>query len=81
LQAGGTARDGGDRTDMTKEESLLFTLSEFIADRSEEIRSGAYEIEIANVADGDILELTSFGVSISGGGKFKISIDLSYGSI
>ena len=53
-------------------------LSEFLTERKEGIESGAYEIEIANVDDGDILELSSFGISVSGHGRFKINIDLTY---
>lgn len=63
---------------MTSNENLLVALSEFIADRKEGVLSGAYEIEIANVDDGVILDLSSFGISISGMGKFKINIDLTY---
>jgi hypothetical protein len=37
-----------------------------------------YEIEISNVEDGDLLQLASFGISVSGEGKFKINIDLAY---
>jgi hypothetical protein len=61
---------------MTINETLLIALSEFIADRKEGIMAGAYEIEIANIDDGDILDLNSFGISVSGKGKFKINIDL-----
>jgi len=63
---------------LTNNESLLLALSEFISDRKEGILEGAYEIEIANVDDGDILDLNSFGISVSGEGKFKINVDLVY---
>ena len=63
---------------LTNNETLLLALSEFIADRKEGLRAGAYEIEISNVDDGVILDLDSFGVSVSGKGKFKINIDLVY---
>jgi hypothetical protein len=61
---------------LTNNETILLALSEFIADRKEGLRAGAYEIEISNVDDGVILDLDSFGVSVSGEGKFKINIDL-----
>jgi hypothetical protein len=63
---------------MTNTENLLIALSEFIADRKEGIRSGMYEIEIANADEGATMELTSFGISVSGQGKFKINIDLAF---
>ena len=63
---------------MSDTENLLIALSEFIAERKEGILSGVYEIEISNVEDGDLLQLASFGISVSGQGKFKINIDLSY---
>ena len=61
---------------MSETESLLVALSEFIADRREGIESGVYQIEISNTEDGALLELQSFGISISGAGRFKINIDL-----
>jgi hypothetical protein len=61
---------------LTNNENLLLALSEFIADRKEGILAGAYELEIANVEDGAILDMESFGISVSGEGKFKINIDL-----
>ena len=63
---------------MSDTENLLIALSEFIAERTEGILSGVYEIEISNVEDGDLLQLASFGISVSGEGKFKINIDLAY---
>jgi hypothetical protein len=63
---------------VTSNERLLLALSEFIADRKEGLKAGAYEIEISNVDDGVILDLDSFGISVSGEGKFKINIDLVY---
>ena len=63
---------------MSDTENLLIALSEFIAERKEGILSGVYEIEISNVEDGDLLQLASFGISVSGEGKFKINIDLGY---
>ncbi|UCF98987.1 MAG: hypothetical protein JSV89_05470 [Spirochaetaceae bacterium] len=63
---------------MPDTENLLIALSEFIAERKEGILSGVYEIEISNVEEGDLLQLASFGISVSGQGKFKINIDLSY---
>ena len=63
---------------MTDTENLLIALSEFIAERKEGILSGVYEIEISNVEEGDLLEMASFGISVSGVGKFKINIDLAY---
>jgi hypothetical protein len=61
---------------MTDTDSLLIALSEFIADRREGIVSGVYEVEISNVEDGALLSLNSFGISVSGEGRFKINIDL-----
>ena len=61
---------------LTGNETLLLALSEFIADRKDGLKSGAYEIEISNVDDGVLLDLESFGISVSGEGKFKINIDL-----
>jgi hypothetical protein len=63
---------------MTDTENLVVALSEFITERKEGILSGVYEIEISNVEDGDLLDLSSFGISVSGMGKFKINIDLAY---
>ena len=63
---------------MTSNETILLALSEFIADRKEGLKAGAYEIEISNVDEGIILDLDSFGISVSGKGKFKINIDLVY---
>ena len=63
---------------MTSNETILLALSEFIADRKEGLKAGAYEIEISNVDEGVILDLDSFGISVSGKGKFKINIDLVY---
>lgn len=63
---------------MPEAENLLVALSEFIAERKEGILSGVYEIEISNVEEGDLLQLGSFGISVSGHGKFKINIDLTY---
>ena len=63
---------------MTSNERLLLALSEFIADRKEGLKAGAYEVEISNVDEGVILDLDSFGISVSGKGKFKINIDLVY---
>ena len=62
---------------MTNQEHLLVALSEFIADRREGIEEGMYRIEIANVDDGEILHLGSFGISVTGEGRFKINIDLT----
>ena len=62
---------------MTDAESLLVSLSRFIADREEGIQAGAYHIEISNVEEGNTLELVSFGISVSGDGRFKINIDLA----
>lgn len=62
---------------MTNEEYLLLALSDFIADRKEGVEEGLYRIEIANVDDGEILSLSSFGISVTGEGKFKINIDLT----
>ncbi len=78
----GRARDGKGKKDrkaglVTDTESLLIALSDFLAERKEGIKSGVYEIEISNVEDGDLLELSSFGISVSGLGKFKINIDLA----
>ncbi|HUV08798.1 MAG TPA: hypothetical protein VMX75_13775 [Spirochaetia bacterium] len=61
---------------MTDNENLLVALSEFLADRKQGIIEGAYEIEIANIEEGTILDLNSFGISVTGAGKFKINIDL-----
>jgi hypothetical protein len=61
---------------MSETESLIVALSEFIAERREGIESGVYQIEISNADDGALLELQSFGISISGAGRFKINIDL-----
>jgi len=61
---------------VTNGENLLIALSAFIEDRKEGIKAGVYSIEIANVEDGVILDLDSFGISVSGGGEFKINIDL-----
>jgi len=61
---------------LTNNENLLLALSEFIADRKEGILAGAYAIEIANVEDGAILDMESFGISVTGEGRFKINIDL-----
>ena len=63
---------------MTNTESLLVALSEFIADRKEGIESGVYEIEISNVDDGVLMELSSYGISVKGDGRFKINLDLVY---
>jgi len=63
---------------MTDTESLLVALSEFIADRKEGIQSGVYEIEISNVDDGVLMELSSYGISVKGDGRFKINLDLVY---
>ncbi|MBN1836054.1 MAG: hypothetical protein JW820_09405 [Spirochaetales bacterium] len=63
---------------MTNTENLLIALSEFIADRKEGIESGVYEIEISNVDDGVLMELSSFGISVKGDGRFKINLDLVY---
>ena len=63
---------------MSDTENLLIALSEFIADRKEGIQSGVYEIEISNVDDGVLMELSSFGISVSGQGRFKLNIDLTY---
>ena len=62
---------------MTDAESLLVSLSRFIADREEGIEAGVYQIEISDVAEGHLLELVSFGISVSGAGRFKINIDLA----
>ena len=61
---------------MTNTENLLVALSDFIADRKEGIESGVYEIEISNVDDGVLMELSSFGISVKGDGRFKINLDL-----
>jgi hypothetical protein len=62
---------------VTDAESLLVSLSRFIADREEGIEAGVYQIEICDAAEGHILELVSFGISVSGEGRFKINIDLA----
>ena len=62
---------------MTEAESLLVSLSQFIADRKEGIEAGVYHIEISNVEEGNLLELVSFGISVSGEGRFKINIDVA----
>jgi hypothetical protein len=61
---------------LTNNENLLLALSEFIAERKDGILAGAYELEIANVDDGAILDMESFGISVNGEGRFKINIDL-----
>ena len=61
---------------MTDNENLLVALSEFISDRKEGISSGAYQLEIADLEEGNIFDINSFGISVSGEGKFKINIDL-----
>jgi hypothetical protein len=63
---------------MTNTEELLIALSEFIIDRKEGIQAGAYEIEISNVDDGVLMELSSFGISVKGDGRFKVNLDLVY---
>ena len=70
----GQARSG--EIQMTNTENLLIALSEFIADRKEGIQSGVYQIEISNVDDGVLMELSSFGISVTGAGRFKINLDL-----
>jgi hypothetical protein len=62
---------------VTNTETLLLALSELVTDRQEGIRSGVYQIEISNIEDGALLELVSFGISVSGEGRFKINIDLA----
>jgi hypothetical protein len=62
---------------VTDSESLLISLSQFVADRKEGIEAGVYQIEISNLDEGNTLELVSYGISISGGGRFKINIDLA----
>jgi hypothetical protein len=62
---------------VTEAESLLVALSQFIADRKDGIEAGVYQIEISNVEEGNLLELVSFGISVSGAGRFKINIDVA----
>jgi hypothetical protein len=62
---------------VTDSESLLISLSQFVADRKEGIEAGVYQIEISNLDEGNTLELVSYGISISVGGRFKINIDLA----
>lgn len=60
--------------DKAPGESLV-RLAEFIEERKEAIRAGAYEIEIANLNDGALMQLVSFGVSVRQGLRFKLNID------
>jgi hypothetical protein len=62
---------------VTESESLLVSLSRFLTDRVEGIEAGVYHIEICNVEEGNTLELVSFGISVTGEGRFKINIDLA----
>jgi hypothetical protein len=57
----------------------LVSLAEFIMDRKEAILAGAYEIEIADIDEGTLLQLASFGISVRQGIRFKFNIDLSRG--
>jgi hypothetical protein len=57
----------------------LVALAEFVADRKEAILAGVYEIEIADIDEGSLMKLVSFGVSIRQGVRFKLNIDLARG--
>jgi hypothetical protein len=56
----------------------LVALAEFVLDRKEGILAGAYEIEIADLDEGALMELVSFGISVKQGVRFKFNIDLSH---
>jgi hypothetical protein len=56
----------------------LVALAEFILDRKEGILAGAYDIEIADLDEGSLMELVSFGISVKQGVRFKFNIDLSH---
>jgi len=64
--------------DKTPGEALV-SLAEFVIDRKEAILAGAYEVEIADIDEGTLLTLASFGVSIRQGIRFKLNIDLARG--
>jgi len=64
---------------LTKDKSpgeALVSLAEFILDRKDAILAGAYEIEIANIDDGTLMEMVSYGTSVRQGVRFKFNIDL-----
>lgn len=64
---------------LTKDTSpgeALVSLAEFILDRKDAILAGAYEVEIANIDDGSLMEMASFGTSVRQGVRFKFNIDL-----
>jgi hypothetical protein len=56
----------------------LVALAEYVLDRKEGILAGAYEIEIADLDEGALMELVSFGISVKQGVRFKFNIDLSH---
>jgi hypothetical protein len=56
----------------------LVALSEFVLDRKEAILAGAYEVEIADLDEGSLMELASFGISVKQGVRFKFNIDLNH---
>jgi hypothetical protein len=55
----------------------LVSLAEFVLDRKEAIVQGAYEVEIADIDEGSLLKLVSFGISVRQGVRFKLNIDLT----
>ena len=65
--------------DISPGEALV-SLAEFIMDRKKAILEGAYEIEIADIDEGTLMKLVSFGISIRQGVRFKLNIDLARGS-
>jgi len=54
----------------------LVALAEFITERRDAILAGAYEVEIANLDEGSLMEIVSFGISVKQGVRFKFNIDV-----
>jgi hypothetical protein len=58
----------------------IVALAEFVMERKEAILAGAYDIEIADIGEGSLLDLVSFGISARQGVRFKLNIDFQAAS-
>lgn len=63
-------------SDDTSDGERLVALADFIIERKDALLAGAYDVEIADIDEGSLLKLESFGVSARFGVRLKINIDL-----
>ena len=66
------------RTDKNKPAEELVALAEFVLERRDGLLAGAYDVEIADLDEGTLMRLVSFGVSVRQGERFKLNLDMAH---